>query len=220
MKSTSTSGSPGGPSRPAWNRSLGGLESPGKTRRAKKNAILKLDEAKSQIRDFKISDWTRPISKLRLPLGRITQVKPPPLPALLMQSAELHSHPLGVLDLEAGLGAPGVLQIAALELGLDPILLRVPVRNGVGDVIHFGRTALSATPRDKNVIAEHQTTLLLSVVLGDLHPQEIHIEVADLLVVIHLIRDVVDVEGLERLASSLGFRHHPGRPCRRCCRHT
>src|SRR5206468_1281025 len=83
------------------------------------------------------------------PLGRITQVKPPPLPALLMQSAELHSHPLGVLDLEAGLGAPGVLQIAALELGLDPILLRVQVRNGVGDVIHFSLTALSATPRDK-----------------------------------------------------------------------
>src|SRR5438309_6952116 len=130
-------------------------------------------------------------------------------PTLLMQSAELHSHPLRVLDLEAGLGAPGVLQIAALQLGLQPLLLRVPVRNGVGDVIDFGRTALSPTPRDKYVIAEHQTALLLSVVLGDLHPQEIHIEVADLLVIVHLIRDVVDVESLERLARSLGFRRHP-----------
>src|SRR6058998_333541 len=156
MKSISTLASPGGPSRPAWNRSLGGLESPGKTRRAKKNAIFRLDTSNLKFRISGLRCRIRPISKLRLPLGRITQVKPPPLPALLMQSAELHSHPLGVLDLEAGLGAPGVLQIAALELGLDPVLLRVPVRNGVGDVIHFGRTALSATPRDKNVIAEHQ----------------------------------------------------------------
>src|SRR5205823_11128903 len=35
----STSGSPGGPSQPAWNRSLGGLESLGKTRRANYRAL-------------------------------------------------------------------------------------------------------------------------------------------------------------------------------------
>jgi len=35
----STSGSPGGPSQPAWNRSLGGLESLGKLRRANYRAI-------------------------------------------------------------------------------------------------------------------------------------------------------------------------------------
>src|SRR6266568_389828 len=127
-----------------------------------------------------------------------------------MQSAELYSHPLWVLDLEAGLGAPRVLQFAALQLGLQPIFLRVPVRNGVGDVIHFGRTAVSPIPGDKYVIAEHQTALH-SIVLGDLHPQEIYIEVADLLVIVHLIRDVVDVEGLERLARGRGCRRYPGR---------
>src|SRR5689334_5823307 len=54
----------------------------------------------------------------------------------LMQSAELYSHPLRVLDVEARLGAPPV-QTSALQLLLQPILLRVPVRNGVGDVVHF-----------------------------------------------------------------------------------
>src|SRR6478736_924014 len=53
-----------------------------------------------------------------------------------MQSAELYSHPLRVLDVEARLGAPPVLQTSALQLLLEPILLRVPVRNGVGDVVH------------------------------------------------------------------------------------
>jgi len=63
-----------------------------------------------------------------------------------MQSAELYSHPLRVLDVEARLGAPPVLQTAALQLLLQPILLRVPIRNGVGDVVHFGRAA--ASPRE------------------------------------------------------------------------
>src|SRR5262249_48485585 len=52
---------------------------------------------------------------------------------------------------------------------------------------------------------------LLSVVFSDLHAQEIHIEVADLLIIVHLIRDVVDVEGLERLARGPGCRRYPGR---------
>src|SRR5262249_49254316 len=128
----------------------------------------------------------------------------------LMQSAELYSHPLRVLDVEARLGAPPVLQTAALELLLQPILLRVPVRNGVGDVVHFGRAAASPVPGNQHVIAEHQTALL-SVVFSDLHAQEIHIEVADLLIIVHLIRDVVDVEGLERLARGPGCGRHPGR---------
>src|SRR6516162_10158307 len=50
----------------------------------------------------------------------------------------------------------------------------------------------------------------------DLHAQEIHIEVSDLLIIVHLIRDVVDVEGLERLARGPGCRRHPG--CRGCRR--
>src|SRR5437016_1778246 len=111
-----------------------------------------------------------------------------------MQSAELYSHPLRVLDVEARLGAPPVLQTAALQLLLQPTLLRVPVRNGVGDVVHFGRAAASPVPGNQHVIAEHQAALL-SVVFSDLHAQEIHIEVADLLIIVHLIRDVVDVEG-------------------------
>src|SRR5262249_7213948 len=45
--------------------------------------------------------------------------------------------------------------------------------------------------------------------------QEIHIEVADLLIIVHLIRDVVDVESLERLARGPGCRRYPGR--RGCC---
>src|SRR5262249_3839982 len=65
-----------------------------------------------------------------------------------------------------------------------------------------------------HVIAEHQATLL-SVVFSDLHAQEIHIEVADLLIIVHLIRDVVDVEGLERLARGPGCRRYPGRCGRR-----
>src|ERR1700688_252369 len=125
-----------------------------------------------------------------------------------MQSAELYSHPLWVLDLEAGLSAPRVLQIAALQLLLQPILLRVPVLNGVGDVVHFGWTAVSPVPGNKYVIAEHQAALL-SIVFGDLHPQEIHIEVADLLVVVHRIRDVVNVEGIERLARGPAPRGTP-----------
>src|SRR5437667_12770400 len=128
-----------------------------------------------------------------------------------MQSAELYSQTLWVLDLEAGLGAPPVLQTAALQLLLQPILLRIPVRNGVGDVVHFGWTAATPVAGNKYVIAEHQAALL-SVVFGDLHTQEIHIEIADLLVIVHLIRDVVDVEGLERLARGRG-RRHPGRGC-------
>src|SRR5215468_5004204 len=128
----------------------------------------------------------------------------------LMQSAELYSHPLRVLDVEARLGAPPVLQTAALQLLLQPILLRVPVRNGVGDVVHFGRAAASPVPGNQHVIAEHQAALL-SVVFSDLHAQEIHIEVADLLIIVHLIRDVVDVEGLERLARGPGCRRYPGR---------
>src|SRR6266513_2589699 len=114
-----------------------------------------------------------------------------------MQSAELYSHPLRVLDVEARLGAPPVLQTAALQLLLQPTLLRVPVRNGVGDVVHFGRAAASPVPGNQHVIAEHQA--------------EIHIEVADLLIIVHLIRDVVDVEGLERLARGPGCRRYPGR---------
>src|SRR5262249_3930019 len=51
----------------------------------------------------------------------------------------------------------------------------------------------------------------LSVVFSDLHAQEIHIEVADLLIIVHLIRDVVDVEGLERLARGPGCRCYGGR---------
>src|SRR6058998_1801615 len=43
MKSTSTSVSPGVPSQPAWNRSLGGLESLGKTRRANQARAGALD---------------------------------------------------------------------------------------------------------------------------------------------------------------------------------
>src|SRR5262249_47573968 len=132
----------------------------------------------------------------------------------LMQSAELDSHPLRVLDVEARLGAPPVLQTAALELLLQPILLRIPVRNGVGDVVHFGRAAASPVPGNQHVIAEHQAALL-SVVFSDLHAQEIHIEVADLLIIVHLIRDVVDVEGLERLARGPGCRRYGGR--RGCC---
>src|SRR5262249_28341820 len=128
----------------------------------------------------------------------------------LMQSAKLHSHPLRVLDVEARLGAPPVLQTAALQLLLQPILLRVPVRNGVGDVVHFGRAAASPVPGNQHVIAEHQAALL-SVVFSDLHAQEIHIEVADLLIIVHLIRDVVDVEGLERLARGPSCRRYPGR---------
>src|SRR4249920_769888 len=131
-----------------------------------------------------------------------------------MQSAELYSHPLRVLDVEARLGALPVLQTSALQLLLQPILLRVPVRNGVGDVVHFGRAAASPVPGNQHVIAEHQAALL-TVVFGDLHAQEIHIEVADLLIIVHLIRDVVDVEGLERLARGPGCRRHPGR--RGCC---
>src|SRR6516165_7860019 len=131
-----------------------------------------------------------------------------------MQSAERYSHPLRVLDVEARLGAPPVLQTAALELLLQPILLRVPVRNGVGNVVHLGRAAGSPVPGNQHVIAEHQAALL-SVVFSDLHAQEIHIEVADLLVIVHLIRDVVDVEGLERLARSPCCRRHPGRRGRR-----
>src|SRR5947208_11972410 len=98
-----------------------------------------------------------------------------------MQSAELYSQTLWVLDLEAGLGAPPVLQTAALQLLLQFILLRVPVRNGVGDVVHFGGTAGAPASGNKYVVAEHQAALF-SVVFGDLHPQEIHIEIADLLV--------------------------------------
>src|SRR5262249_49413632 len=128
----------------------------------------------------------------------------------LMQSAELYSHPFRVLDVEARLGAPPVLQTAALQLLLQPILLRVPVRNGVGDVVHFGRAAASPVRGNQHVIAEHQAALL-SVVFSDLHAQEIHIEVADLLIIVHLIRDVVDVEGLERLARGPGCRRYPGR---------
>src|SRR6516162_4861319 len=128
----------------------------------------------------------------------------------LMQSAELYSHPLRVLDVEARLRAPPVLQTAALQLLLQPILLRVPVRNGVGDVVHFGRAAASPVSRNQHVIAEHQAALL-SVVFSDLHAQEIHIEVADLLIIVHLIRDVVDVEGLERLARGPGCRRYTGR---------
>src|SRR5262249_5772515 len=89
-----------------------------------------------------------------------------------MQSAELYSHPLWVLDLEAGLGAPRVLQSAALQLSLDPIFLRVPVRNRVGDVIHMAWTA-TPVPGNKYVIAEHQPALL-SVVFGDLHSGDPH----------------------------------------------
>src|SRR6478672_9428038 len=96
-----------------------------------------------------------------------------------MQSAELYSHPLRVLDVEARLGAPPVLQTAALQLLLQPILLRVPVRNGGGDVVHFGRAAASPVPGNQHVIAEHQAALL-SVVFSDLHAQEIHIAVLDL----------------------------------------
>src|SRR4029077_11505762 len=132
----------------------------------------------------------------------------------LMQSAELYTHPLRVLDVEARLGAPRVLQPAALQLLLEPILLRVPVRNGVGDVVHFGRAAASPVPGNQHVIAEHKAALL-SVVFSGLHAQEIHIEIADLLIIVHLIRDVVDVEGLERLARVPGCRRHPGR--RGCC---
>src|SRR5262249_46712672 len=132
----------------------------------------------------------------------------------LMQSPELYSHPLRVLDVEARLGAPPVLQTAALELLLQPILLGIPVRNGVGDVVHFGRAAASPVPGDQHVIAEHQAALL-SIVFSDLHAQEIHIEVPDLLIVVHLIRDVIDVEGLERLARGPGCRRHPVRRRRR-----
>ena len=76
-----------------------------------------------------------------------------------MQSAELYSHPLWVLDLEAGLSAARVLQIAALQLRLQPLLLRVPVRNGVGDVVHLGWTAGSPVPGNKHVSAEYQAAL-------------------------------------------------------------
>src|SRR5215831_15010517 len=100
----------------------------------------------------------------------------------LMQSAELYSHPLRILDVEARLGAPPVLQAAALQLLLQPILLGVPVGNGVGDVVHFCRAAAGPVPGNQHVVAEHQAALL-SVVFSDLHPQEIHIEVADLLII-------------------------------------
>src|ERR1035438_4047678 len=100
-----------------------------------------------------------------------------------MQPAELYSHSFWVLDLKAGLSAPRVLQIAALQLLLNPVLLRIPVRNGIGDVVYFGWTAASPVPRNKYVSAEHKAALL-SVVFGDLHPQKIHIEVADLLVIV------------------------------------
>jgi hypothetical protein len=40
-----------------------------------------------------------------------------------MQSADLYSHSLWVLDLEAGLGTPRERQTAALELLLQPTLL-------------------------------------------------------------------------------------------------
>ena len=103
-----------------------------------------------------------------------------------MQSAELYSHPLRVLDVEARLGAPPVLQTAALQLLLQPILLRVPVRNGVGDVVHLGRAAASPVPGNQHVIAEHQAALL-SVVFGDLHPQKTDIEIANLRVIVYLI---------------------------------
>src|ERR1700757_1664904 len=131
-----------------------------------------------------------------------------------MQSADLYSHALWVLDLEAGLGTPRERQTAALELLLQPILLRVPVRNGVGDVVHSGLSALSPVPRNKYVRTEHQAALL-SVVFGDLHPQEARIEVAAFRVIVHLIGDVVDVEGLERLARRPCCLRHPGR-CRYC----
>src|SRR6266851_1175993 len=134
--------------------------------------------------------------------------------SLLVQPAELHSHPLWILDLEAGLGGPCVRQVAALQLGLQRFLLRVPVGNGVGDVIDFGRTAGRPVPGNQYVIAEHQAALF-AVVLCNLHPEQIHVEVADLLVIVHLIRDVVDVEGLELLACALGRRRHPGRSSRR-----
>jgi hypothetical protein len=55
-----------------------------------------------------------------------------------MQSAELYSHPLRVFDLKAGLGGPPVLQTAALQLVLDPILLCISIHNGVGDVVAEG----------------------------------------------------------------------------------
>src|SRR5256714_11374397 len=101
-------------------------------------------------------------------------------------------------------------------MGPHTIISWSPLDSGVGETVPISRSAASAVPANKYVIAEHQAALH-SVGLGDLHPQEIYIEVADLLVIVHLIRDVVDVEGLERLARGHGCRRRPGR---RCCRHT
>ena len=123
----------------------------------------------------------------------------------LAQSAELHPYAVRVQDVQTGFGVPlNDLQAAALHLGFDRFLLLIPVGDGVRDVIDLGRGLPAAY--DEEIIAKRQAALL-PVVFGGLHPEETDIEVASLGVIGHLIGDVVEVDGSDRLALSRRCRH-------------
>ena len=93
------------------------------------------------------------------------------------------------------LALPSGLVPAALQFGLDRIL--VPGIDGVRDVVDARRGhAFAGVAREQERVAESEIALPAGV-LGDLHAEEVHVEIAGLRVVGHLIRDVIDGDRLE-----------------------
>src|SRR6266853_2259438 len=131
----------------------------------------------------------------------------------LVLAAHLDLKAIWILDVETAGGLPH-LQPPAFQLRSDRILyflVRVPVGDGVSDMIDALRVGRPATRiTDHKERFAHRQTALLSVVPRNLHSEQIRIEVASLRVIGHLIRNMVDVNGLGYFAI--------GRSYRRCAR--
>src|SRR5258708_38557049 len=121
----------------------------------------------------------------------------------LVLSAHLDLKAIWILDVETAGGLPH-LQPPTLQLRSDRVLyllIRVPVGDRVRDVIdarRVGRPAIRVASDDERFA--HRETALFSIVPRNLHPEQIGVEIARLRVIGHLIRNVVDVNGLGHFA--------------------
>src|SRR5467141_870969 len=136
----------------------------------------------------------------------------------LVLSAHLHLKAVWILDVETSRGFPD-LQPPTLQLSSNRVpylLVRVPVGDRVGDVIdtrRVGRPATRVTSDDERIA--YRETALFSIVPRNLHPEQIRVEIACLPVIGHLIRNMVDVNGLGYFGIGRGCRRC-ARGCRRC----
>ncbi|SPE35851.1 hypothetical protein SBA3_2310046 [Candidatus Sulfopaludibacter sp. SbA3] len=118
-------------------------------------------------------------------------------------AADLDVEAVGVFGVEAvfGVGADG--QVAALEFGLDGVL--VPIFDSVGHVVDAGDGGAGAGVAGQQEGVSEGKVALAPIVMRYLHAEEIGVEVAGLGVVGHLVRNVVDGHSFEAFA--------PGGPC-------